>query len=319
METYYLEVFIFMESKHKQQTIVVTGETGFLGGSILDLINRKYSSKYCAFGSSHRLNDFCSHRFELDISDIQPNYIIHTAAVSGNILFTQKHPGRIFVDNTIMTMRVLEAARLYKVKRLVLLLSSCSYPDYDRMLFPLDYLENKPHPSVECQAYSKRNAFLAAKYYQQEYGFDALCVCPAGLYGPGGSFDLDKAKVLHCLVKRIVDAKRKNKKKLELMGTGHERRQFCYIDDAAELIVQSLKVKKPPVNILNYGEVADYSISELADMIATITDYNGKIVFKSRVMVGQGIKKLVISNPTFEYTSIDTGLRKTIEYYEQNF
>lgn len=252
--------------------------------------------------------------------------VYHIAGHNGGIAFNAKEKARIFNDNTKMALNVLDACARHKVNRVVSVVASCSYPQYQwhggceqEILDETSFLDGPPHPSVACHAYAKRNLQLASQFYHDQYGLDAVCLCPTTLYGPGDSYDPQQTKVVGAMVKRFVDAVQLGQDSVTCWGTGQAKRELLYVQDAAELIVQAGAVYDRHDVPLNLGTGQEVTIKKLASLVASCVEYRGKIKWNGSDD-GALRKRLDLTRmkqylPPFEPTPLEEGLLATVADY----
>jgi len=114
--------------------------------------------------------------------------------------------------------------------------------------------------------------------FRREYGFKAISLMPTNLYGPGDNFDLENSHVLPALVRKIHEAKINGAAEVVVWGTGTPRREFLHVDDLADAVVYLLqKYDAEPIVNIGWGE--DVTIRELAELIVSVIDYSGRLVF----------------------------------------
>jgi len=314
-------------SKLVSKRIMVTGAGGFLAEAL---------ARQIAFCSARFLPLYHSH---VDLTQAGatdhiirsqcPDYVIHAAGYNGGIAFNEANAADIFYKNTMMGLNVIHACNQANVRKMISVVASCAYPDItEEFLSPDQFLTGQPHPSVACHGYAKRNLQLASKFYHKQHGLNAVCACITTIYGPGDSFDLKQTKVTAALVRRFCDAVHKKEKEVELWGSGNQRRQLIYVDDAAQLLLLALanyENHDVPINIAT-GE--DISLLQLAETIAELSGFDGEIVWNTTYPDGQYRKQLAYwdiasmaaeSENWFPITRLEDGLRNTIRFYRENY
>ena len=159
--------------------------------------------------------------------------------------------------------------------------------------------------------------------YKEQYGFRSITVFPTNLYGPGDNFDDSSSHVIPALIKKIAHAKKGGDSKIHLWGDGTPTRDFLYVDDAAEgIILAAEKYEKPePINL---GTDVETSIKELVEKLLVIMDAKLEIVWETDKPNGQPRRCVSIERAKREINfepkvDLDTGLKKTVEWYENNF
>lgn len=302
---------------------LITGGFGFLGKHIYrELLaqNREVSGAGSEYDLSlyYRCVDlFTQHR---------PELIIHCAGYNGGIEFNNKFPADIFYLNTIMGLNVLEASRVVVPQaKVVSIVASCAYDGLSSFLQPQAFLNGRPHSSVAGHGFAKRNLQIASDLYRRQYGMEAVCVCPTTLYGPGDSFDPERTKVMGALIRKFVDAVDDHANEVTLWGTGGSYRHFLYVKDAAKLIIDAAnwyKNSRVPLNLAPPSNQANLPIRKLAEKIAQLVGYTGKICWDKTKPDGQMGKMLdctllVNKLPNFQFTSLDDGIRETVKFYRE--
>ena len=295
--------------------------TGFIGSHLKHLAMEKGIMTFTAGG-----DDGADMRevMETDnaIADFQPDYIVNVLGKNGGIGYNIKYPGDIFYDNTVLGLNVLNsAAHSGKKPKVVSLLTSCGYPPPENGgLFEKQYLVRDPHESVACHGYAKRNILLASQFYNKQYGLRSICLVPNTVYGPRDRIDLDRTKVGMALVKKFVDAKREGRDYVELWGSGTALREFIYVEDVCELILQAMYKYDDYSLPLNLGSGQEISIIDLANLIKRVVGFDGEIRTTNQPD-GQGRKRLYMDRQiqilgNYDFTPLEEGIRRTVEWYK---
>lgn len=258
------------------------------------------------------------------LMDVQPTMIIHLAASCGGIGANQATPGQFFFDNAIMGIQLMEAARLQEVPpKFVQVGTVCAYPGETPTPFKESFLWNGyPEPTNAPYGLAKKMLLVQAQAYRQQYGFDAIYVLPANLYGPRDHFDLEKSHVIPALIRKFIQAKEKGETRVEVWGSGRPTREFLYVADAAEgILLAAEHYNKPePVNL---GTGKDISIRRLVTVIGKLTGYKGRIRWNKKRPDGQMKRRLdtTRARKAFGFTAktiLDQGLKETIDWYHQH-
>jgi GDP-L-fucose synthase len=167
---------------------------------------------------------------------------------------------------------------------------------------------------------AKKMLLVQSQAYRQQYGFNSIFLMPVNLYGPGDNFDPASSHVMAALVKKCVDAKQNGDDRIVVWGDGAQTREFLYIQDAAEgiLLAAERYNESGPVNL---GSAFEISIRELAELIARLTGFAGKILFDPTKPNGQPRRKLDTSRAKARFgfqsrVPFDEGLRQTIAWYQ---
>jgi len=250
--------------------------------------------------------------------------VIHLAGKVGGIGFNKKYPATLFYDNSIMGIQVMEAARQEGVQKFVAVGTVCAYPKFTPVPFKEEDLWNGyPDETNAPYGIAKRFLLVQAQAYREQYGFNAIYLLPVNLYGPRDNFDPERSHVIPALIKKMVDAKLEGKRDVVVWGTGTASREFLYVEDAAEgVLLATEKYNKPdPVNL---GASREITIKDLADLIAQLVGYYGKIVWDTSKPDGQPRRCVDTSKAKKEFgfearTDFKEGLKRTIEWYTMRY
>jgi GDP-L-fucose synthase len=300
--------------------ILVTGGGGFLG-SHLKLALREAGARHV----------FTPRRREFDLTQgddiqrlfesVQPQVLIHAAAVVGGIGANMAEPGRFFYENAIMGVQLIEAARKYSVEKTVVLGTICAYPKFT----PVPFCENElwngyPEETNAPYGIAKKALLVQCQSYRQQYGMNAIFLLPVNLYGPRDNFDLESSHVIPALVRKCLEARAAGNSEIVLWGDGSPTREFLYVADAAKGIVVATQEydKAEPVNL---GSGHEISIRDLAEMIARLTGFKGSVRWDASKPNGQPRRCLDVRRAEREFgfratTSLERGLEETIRWYQ---
>lgn len=298
--------------------VLVTGSQSMLGLQVMAQLVNYGAIPYGVHHEQTDLMDFekCEELFH----KIKPKYVIHCAGFNGGIFYNQTYPATIYSHSTTMGTNVLECSAKHKIEKVVSVLTSCAYP-VNELLVEKDFLKGEPHDSVQCHAYAKRHLFVFGKQLNKQYGLNHIAVVFNNMYGPRDSFDERKTKFIGGLIKKHVDAIKFHNKEIEIWGTGTPLREVIYSKDAAVGLVEALIKYNDCQEVLNIGNGEERSVLEYSKIIKELTEYNGSYCINNAKPDGQ-MKKLLCNKKMKEYnikvdfTPLETGLIKTIEYYK---
>jgi GDP-L-fucose synthase len=211
----------------------------------------------------------------------RPEAVIFAAAKVGGIYANDTFPADFIYDNLALETNVIHAAHLADVDRLVFLGSSCIYPKFAPQPIKEDALLTGPlEPTNEWYAIAKIAGIKLCQAYRKQYGRHYVSVMPCNLYGPGDNFDPLTSHVLPALIRRFHEAKTAELAEVVVWGTGKPLREFLHVDDLARAVVFCLDHYDEYEHI-NCGAGSDISIRDLAELVARVVGYAGKIVFDS--------------------------------------
>ena len=301
--------------------VVVTGGAGFLGRFVVEKLNA-FPQVEVFVPCSRDYNLVEGADVKRLLSDVKPDMVIHLAAVVGGIGHNQKNPGRFFYDNLMMGVQLIEQSRLQGVKKFVATGTVCAYPKFTDVPFKEDDLWNGyPEETNAPYGLAKKIMLVQSQAYRQQYGFNSIFLLPANLYGPGDNFDLETSHVIPALIRKCVEARRAGTPFIEVWGSGRATREFLYVEDCAEGIVRAAASydEGDPVNLGNGREIV---IKDLVETIARLTGFEGEIRWQSNKPDGQPRRQLDTTRAFEKFgfratTSLEEGLRKTIDWYEK--
>ena len=253
----------------------------------------------------------------------KPDGIIHCAAKVGGIMGNTNYPGDFYHDNIMMNTNVIEEARKNGVKKLVFFSSTCVFPDkVEYPLSPEKIHLGPPHSSNYAYAYAKRMGQVQIQAYREQYGVNYFTVIPCNIYGPGDNYNLDNGHVIPSLIHKMYLAKQNNTD-FVVWGSGSPLRESIFSEDVAELTMM-LYEKYDGVDPVILSTSEEISIKDVVLMIAEIFEFKGKVIFDSDKPDGQLRKpsdNSVIKSmfPDYKFTPIETGLRKSITWFIENY
>jgi len=309
-------------SRLADKRITVTGGDGFLGRYVV----RKLEERGCHDIFVPRSRDYNlvdGDAVKRLYRDARPDIVIHLAAVVGGIGANSENPGRFFYENLMMGVQMIEQGRLADIEKFVALGTVCAYPKFTPIPFREDDIWNGyPEETNAPYGLAKKMLLVQSQAYRQQYGFNSIFLLPANLYGPGDNFDPDTSHVIPALIKKVFDAKERGERHITVWGTGQAKREFLYVDDAAEGIILATETynRSAPVNL---GTGSQISIRELAELICELTEFNVELEWDTSKPDGQPRRMLDTSRAKSEFgfeakVNMRDGLKMTIDWYRNN-
>ncbi|OGO66106.1 MAG: GDP-fucose synthetase [Chloroflexi bacterium RBG_19FT_COMBO_50_10] len=308
----------FWQSKR----ICVTGGAGFLGSFVLAALKQRGATDiFVPHIEEFNLVNLPDVQRVLEIS--QPDIIIHLAALAGGIGANRARPADFFYINLMMGVQLMHFAWMRGVKKFVAIGTVCAYPKFTPVPFREENLwAGYPEETNAPYGLAKKMLLVQSQAYREQYGYNAIYLLPVNLYGPGDNFNLETSHVIPALVRKCIEAQERGDKEVVLWGDGSPTREFLYAGDAADGILTATEFYNgnEPVNI---GSGQEISIKDLAEMIARLTGFEGKLVWDTTKPNGQPRRALDTSRAA-EYfgwracTPFEEGLRQTIDWYRQN-
>lgn len=340
-----------------RQRVVLTGGAGFLGSAVRRTLEARGVAPARLFVVRSRDYDLtrqpaAAELFRRAFDGRPPTVILHCAARLGGIQAHTDQPGRFFFDNTAMALNLVDEARRagFMTKDagtgtsgggggsggvggvFVMVGSMTSYPADAPVPFREEQLwRGYPEPATAPYAVSKLLAWQLLESYRAQYGLRSAYVIPVNLFGPGDNIaDVKNAHVAGSLVKRFVDAVESGAAEVVCWGSGVPTRQFLYIDDAAEAVVRAAEfaagsgpvaadhTKPPPA--INIAGSEELSIKALAELIAGLTGFTGRIVWDTTKPDGVGRRCLDVgrARELLGWTAavgMREGMERTIAWY----
>jgi GDP-L-fucose synthase len=303
--------------------VAVTGGAGFLGRYVVERL-KNVPGVEVFVPRSRDYNFVENDDVKRMLDDVRPDLVIHLAAVVGGIGHNQKNPGRFLYENLMMGTQLIEQSRLQGVKKFIALGTVCAYPKFTPVPFKEEDIWNGyPEETNAPYGLAKKMMLAQVQAYREQYDFNGIFLLPANLYGPGDNFDLETSHVIPALIRKCVAARREGGEFIEAWGTGDVSREFLYVEDCADGILRAAASydESLPVNLGNGREVL---IKDLVEMIVRLTNFEGEIRWQPARPNGQPRRWLDTTRAREKFgfvaeTSLEDGLRRTIEWYERNF
>lgn len=310
--------------------IYLAGHRGMVGGAILRQLQARGET-----------NIVTRTHAELDLTDQaavrafmlneQPDVVILAAAKVGGILANNSYPADFIYENLMIEANVIHQAFAAGVTRLLQLGSSCIYPRAVPQPMREDaLLTGVLEPTNEPYAIAKIAGIKLCESFNRQHGTDYRSVMPTNLYGPGDNFHPENSHVLPALIRRFHEAAQAGAEEVIIWGSGKPRREFLHVDDmaAASLFVLDLPKAdyeantQPMLSHINVGSGTDISIFQLAQKVAAITGYKGRIVTEPSKPDGTPRKLMDVSRLTqmgwSAQIGLDQGLEETYQWFLAN-
>lgn len=299
--------------------IFVAGSNGFIGRRTVKILKAKgYNVVTSDKTDFKNLN-----QTRLFFKKQKPQIVINCAIDTGGISYVNKHQGEIFINNTLVSLNLQEAARFSGVKKIINILSNSAYPSVSSgLLKEQSWGNGLMHESVLVIGSTSRHTYINSVAFNKQFGINYANLIVGNVYGPDDYFDPEKSYALGALIRKIMDAKNKSLKEVIVWGTGKPVRDWVYIDDLAEAFIKSIKINTDPFPI-NISSGIGISIKSLAVKIKKAAKYEGKLIFDKtkpdgaphKVMDTTRCKKVFNWVPK---TRIEKGIIKTINWYRKN-
>lgn len=311
--------------------IYIAGHRGMVGGAILRQLQarERAGEAMTLITRTHSELDLTSQAAVRDFMVAeQPDVVILAAAKVGGIMANNTYPADFIYENLMIECNVIHQAFAAGVKQLLQLGSSCIYPREATQPMAEDaLLTGTLEPTNEPYAIAKIAGIKLCESYNRQHGVDYRSVMPTNLYGPGDNFHPQNSHVLPALIRRFHEAVRDGLDEVVIWGTGTPMREFLHVDDMAEASLFVLDLPhdvyaantQPMLSHINVGTGSDVSIGELAQMVADVTGFKGKLGFHTSKPDGTMRKLMDVSRlADMGWTAkigLKDGLRETYDWF----
>jgi GDP-L-fucose synthase len=253
---------------------------------------------------------------------IKPQVVIDAAAKVGGIHANNVYPSDFLSENLQIQVNLVDAANEVNVEKFIFLGSSCIYPKFAEQPIREDsLLTGALEPTNDAYAIAKIAGIMQIQASRRQYDRHWISAMPTNLYGPGDNFHPENSHVLPALMRRIHEAKIAHSPEVVIWGTGTPRREFLFVDDLADAII-FLMDNYDSGEPINVGVGEDLSIREVAELVAEVVGYEGKLVQDTSKPDGTPRKLLDVTHLNNlgwkAQTSLKEGLEKTYAWYLDN-
>ena len=314
--------------------IFVAGHRGMVGSAILRRLETRRSTgeALTLITQSHAELDLTNQAAVHDFMQAEkPDVVILAAAKVGGIHANNTYPADFIYQNLMIECNVIHEAFASGTMRLLQLGSSCIYPCAVPQPMREDaLLTGALEPTNEPYAIAKIAGIKLCESYNRQHGTDYRSIMPTNLYGPGDNFHPENSHVLPALIRRFHEAAQNGAETVTIWGTGTPKREFLHVDDMAEASLFVLDLPKdiyaantnPMLSHINVGCGTEISILELAETVAKITGYRGRIVTDPTKADGTKRKLMDVSRLSAmgwaARIELDQGLRETYQWFLSN-
>ncbi len=301
--------------------IYIAGHRGLVGSAIMRKL-RSLGFTNLIYRTHNELDLIRQQAVEDFFAREKPEYVFLAAAKVGGIVGNNTYPAEFIYKNLAIQNNIIHASYFNKVTKLLFLGSSCIYPKHCPQPMKEEHLlSGYLEPTNEPYGVAKIAGIKMCQSYNRQYGTDYISVMPTNLYGPNDNFDLETSHVLPALIRKFHEAKAAGKPEVEIWGTGTPRRELLHVDDLADACVFLMHTYDGS-EIVNIGTGTDMTIKELAETVARVTEFQGKLRFDTTKPDGTPVKRLDVSKLNqLGWTAkidIEDGIRETYEWYKKN-
>jgi GDP-L-fucose synthase len=301
--------------------ILITGASGMVGHALVQRL-RTLGDANLFLPSSKALDATNQEAVNRYFKAHNPDVVIHLAGRVGGIKANMSRPVEFMYENLQMALNVINAAHENRVRRLMFVSSSCSYPvDCAQPMKEEDVLSGRLEPTNEGYALAKIAGMKLCAYHRRQYGHDFFSLMPCNIYGYHDHFEPENSHVISALMFKMHQAKINGDPEVEVWGTGRSRREFLFVDDVADAIIHFIRHPNGDLpDLINIGSGTEQTIEELASLIQKVVDYQGTLKFNSDKPDGMLRKLLDVSRASAlgwrAKVSLPDGLAKTYRWYQ---
>lgn len=304
----------------KGKGVWVAGHRGMVGSAIVDRLKKEDCEILAVSRGEVDLRR--AEQVEAWMERVRPKAIVLAAARVGGIFANDSSPADFIYDNLMIEANVIDAARRFGVEKLIFLGSSCIYPRLAAQPITESALLSGPlEKTNEWYAIAKISGVKLCQAYRRQHGCDFISAMPTNLYGPRDNFDLMTSHVLPALIAKAHVAKEERAASLDVWGSGSPRREFLYVDDAADAVVHLMKHYSGEEHV-NIGTGVDLPIADLAQLVCDVVGFRGALRFDVSKPDGTPRKLLDVSRIAElgwrPRVSLETGIERTYLWYLQN-
>ena len=310
-----------------KQRIFVAGHKGMVGSALVRQLENNANVELITRSRAElNLLDQAAVQDFFKQENIEQVYL--AAAKVGGIHANNTYPAEFIYENLMIEANIIHAAHMAGVQKLLFLGSSCIYPKMAEQPMKEDaLLTGTLEPTNEPYAIAKIAGIKLCESYNRQYGRDYRSAMPTNLYGQNDNFHPENSHVIPAMMRRFHEATQAEAKEVVIWGTGTPMREFLHVDDMAAACVHVMNLDistyeantQPMLSHINVGTGVDCTIRELAETLAEVTGFSGKLVFDTSKPDGAPRKLMEISrlNALGWHASITLkeGLESTYEWF----
>ena len=310
----------------KSNSIFLAGHNGLVGKSVLNLLKKKGFK-----------NIITVDRKKLDLRNFDKvkkffkkkkiDYMVMAAARAGGIIANSSNQKDFYLQNVEIQNSLLKLALEKKIKRTIYLGTSCIYPKFAKNPIKEEsLLTGELEKTNQCYAIAKISGIKLSEAIFNDYKLNIICLMPTNVYGLNDNFDMTNGHVIPAMISKFIEAKKKKKREIRLLGTGKPVREFIHSNDLAQAIFTCLvssqkkikKIFKNKLPIINVGSGESLTIMKLSKIIAKELEYNGNIIFDKNFPDGTYKKNLnsekILKLGWKPKIKLSTGISEVIKY-----
>ena len=276
---------------NKTDKIFVSGHTGLVGSGIVRELKKKGYKKIIT--ATRKKLDLVDQKKVFNfLKKKKPKFVFIAAAKVGGIHYNDTKRADFIYENLMIEANLIHGCYINNIKNLILLGSSCVYPRDAKQPIKEEYLlSGYLEKTNEPYAVAKIAGIKMCENYNRQYKTNFKCLMPTNTYGPYDTYDSQKSHFIPAIILKVLNAKKKNLKKLMIWGNGKVKREVIFVDDLAKALVYFMN-KSFKGTIINIGSNIEHTIKEYVMMICKKMNYRGKLFFDESKPSGTPRKKL---------------------------
>ena len=313
-----------------KQRIFVAGHSGMVGAAIVRQLAQRENVEL-VLRTRNQLNLLDASAVQAFFATERIDQVYMAAAKVGGIVANNTYPADFIYENMVIESNVIHAAHLHSVNKLLFLGSSCIYPQLARQpIAESELLQGLLEPTNEPYAIAKIAGIKLCESYNRQYDRDYRSVMPTYLYGPHDNFHPSNSHVIPALLRRFHEACEQNAPDVVVWGSGTPMREFLHVDDMAAASIHVMELDRevwqeytqPMLSHINVGTGVDCTIRELAQTIAQVVGYKGRVVFDASKPDGTPRKLLDVTRlhqlGWYHEIPLEAGLASTYQWFLVN-
>ena len=314
----------------KTQRMFVSGHRGMVGAAIVRQLAQRNNVEL-VLRTRDQLNLLDAGAVQAFFAAERIDQVYLAAAKVGGIVANNTYPADFIYENMMIESNIIHAAHLHNVNKLLFLGSSCIYPKQaTQPIAESELLQGTLEPTNEPYAIAKIAGIKLCESYNRQYGRDYRSVMPTNLYGPHDNFHPSNSHVIPALLRRFHEAREQNTPDVVVWGSGTPMREFLHVDDRAAASIHVMELAQevlqeytqPMLSHINVGTGVDCTIRELAQTIAQVVSYKGRVVFDASKPDGTPRKLLDVTRlhqlGWYHEISLEAGLASTYQWFLEN-
>jgi GDP-L-fucose synthase len=300
---------------NRNSKIFITGHKGLVGSAILRGL-RLRGYKNLIFKNKSSLNLLDQKKVFNFLKKNKPDFIFIAAAKVGGILANNRFKAEFIFENLSIQNNLIHGAYINNIKNLIFLGSSCVYPKFSKQPIKEKYLmQGELEKTNDAYALAKIAGIKMCESYNFQYGTNYKCIMPCNTYGPNDNYNLITSHFYPALIMKMLHAKKRKKRSIEIWGNGKAKRELLYVDDLADACIYFMNKNSP--NLINIGTGKDKTILNYANFLKTQINYYPSVNFDLSKPNGTKRKVLDVSIAKklgwIAKTSLKKGTVKTIK------